>query len=62
VIVCVDSPGNETAVFGEVTRKGPVPLASSSVVSAELVPPRPSRAVRRKWSDNGLALTPSTPT
>ncbi len=62
VIVCVERPGHVTAVFGAVTRNGPAPGASSSVVSALFVPPRPSRAVKRKCSESGLALTPVNPT
>ncbi len=41
----------EMAVFGEVTRNGPVPGARLTVVSALFTPPppeAPSRAVRRK--------------
>src|SRR4051812_12485903 len=48
--------------LGPFTRNGPAVGASRSVVSALLTPPRPSRAVRRKWSDSGVAFTPAKPT
>ena len=62
VTVCVELPGSETAVFGEVTRNGPAVFASRSVVSAKLLPPMPSRAVKRMCSASGSAFTPATPT
>ena len=62
VTVCVEPAGYVTAVFGEVTGTGPPSGASISVVSAKLFPPLPSRAVRRKCSESGLALTPAKPT
>src|SRR3954453_6221308 len=40
----------------EVTRNGPVPAASVSTASSELVPPRPSRTVKRMSSRGGAAL------
>ena len=58
----VEPLATEPPESGEVTRKGPAPVARSSVVSALLVPPFWSRAVKRKCSDNGLALTPAKPT
>ena len=64
VTASVVRPIHDTSViaeFGAVTWKGPVPVVSSSVVSALLTPPLPSRAVKRKWSDSGLALTPVKP-
>ena len=49
--VCTEPGGYVTAVFGAVTRNGPVLAATVSVVSALLLPPPPirrSRAVKRK--------------
>src|SRR6185503_4314864 len=40
----------------EVTRNGPVPAASVSTASSLLVPPWPSRTVKRMSSRGGVAL------
>jgi hypothetical protein len=55
VTVCCEPPSQVTAVFGEVTRNGPALVASVSVVPGALLftPPRPSRTVTRKWSEDG---------
>src|SRR6476619_2039458 len=62
VTVWVDAPLSVAAVFGAVTRNGPVPVASSTAVSALDVPPFRSRAVSRKCRDAGLAFVPAKPT
>src|SRR5215210_2335118 len=59
ITFCVEEPAQVTAVFGAVTRNGPAVFASSTVVSALLTPPRPSRAVRRKCSDSGALFSAS---
>src|SRR5580765_8531045 len=62
VTVCVEPAAHE--VGADVTRNGPVPAASVSVVSglAAFVPPLLSRAVKRKSSRGGLAFVPANPT
>src|SRR3954468_4953538 len=62
VIVCAEAPAHDRAVFGAVTRNGPVAGVRSSVVSPLFTPPRGSRAVRRMCSDSGAAFVPAKPT
>ena len=38
-------PGQVTAVFGAVTRNGPVPLAAVTVIASSFTPPPPPKVV-----------------
>ena len=62
VTVIAEPLGTEPPESGEVTRNGPAFVASRRVVSPLLTPPLPSRAVRRKWRERGVALVPAKPT
>src|SRR5262245_47186804 len=54
VTVCVEPPAH--VLGADVTRNGPVVLASRSVVSAPFTPTLRSRVVSRKCSESGLEL------
>ena len=46
VTVCSEAPGQDTAVFGEVTRNGPASPRTASTMSSEALPPPPARLSR----------------
>ena len=62
VTVWVELASYVTALACDVTRNGPVAGVRSSVVSAAFTPPLRSRAVKRKWSESGVAFVPAKPT
>ena len=62
VIVCAAPLSSVTALFGQVTRNGPAPGASSSCVAELPMLTLPSRAVSLKLSESALTFTAAVPT